>query len=358
MAEVNDYQLTHGIEENNADLASLSFDDEEDPQTEEFQAPEEPEDYYGQEPYQGTQEEDSVLDRVLRSKGITDSTKIKFADENDNIIERDWNDLSAEEQYNILTSQTSDIQEEDYEEAEEPNLSDEEISFLNYLRTNNLSPSEYLNYVVQQSAQPVEPDYEIDQLSDDELFIGDLQIRTPDITDDELLDALQKAKENPELFNKQIQGLRQEYKDLEDQNREEQAILQQEQDQASYQQFQEEIFEGIDSLNTLGEIDIELSDEDKEELATFILQPDQAGVTELQKVLADPATLAQVAWFLLKGSDTIDGLVQYFTKEITKVRENSFKKGQEQKQKPAVYIKQKNEPSRNSRAVTSIDDLD
>ena len=47
----------------------------------------------------------------------------------------------------------------------------------------------------------------------------------------------------------------------------------------------------------------------------------------MQKALADPTVLAHVAWFLLKGSDTIDGLVQYFTKEITKVRENSFKKG-------------------------------
>ncbi len=350
----NEYQLTHGIEENNADLSHLSFDDEDDIM---YEAQEGYQEEITQ-PSQKQEEEEyqpSVLEMVLQSKGISDPSKIKFADDDDNIIERSWDDLSAEEQYNILTSQLPQEEEEGIES--QPDLTDDEVEFLNYLRQNNLSPQEYFNQVIQENQTIVEPQYEIDSLTDDELFMGDLQIRTPDITDEELLDALNKAKENPELFAKQIQGLRAEYKDLEDQNREEQALLQQEQDQASYQQFQEDIFEGIDSLGTLGEIDIELSDEDKEELATFILQPDQTGITEMQKALADPTVLAHVAWFLLKGSDTIDGLVQYFTKEITKVRENSFKKGQEQT-KPNVYVKPKNNNKQITKPVSSIDDLD
>jgi hypothetical protein len=56
----------------------------------------------------------------------------------------------------------------------------------------------------------------VDSISDDELFMGDLKLRTPDITDEELLNALDAAKANPELFEKQIQGLRTEYKGLED----------------------------------------------------------------------------------------------------------------------------------------------
>ena len=348
----NEYQLTHGTEENNADLSHLSFDDEDDVMYEAQEGYQEEISQPSQEPEEEYQP--SVLEMVLQSKGISDPSKIKFADDDDNIVERSWDDLSAEEQYNILTSQ---LPQEEEETESQPDLTDDEIEFLNYLRQNNLSPQEYLNQVIQENQTIVEPQYEIDSLTDDELFMGDLQIRTPDITDEELLDALNKAKENPELFAKQIQGLRAEYKDLEDQNREEQALLQQEQDQASYQQFQEGIFEGIDSLGTLGEIDIELSDEDKEELATFILQPDQTGVTEMQKALADPTVLAHVAWFLLKGSDTIDGLVQYFTKEITKVRENSFKKGQEQT-KPNVYVKPKNNSKQINKPVSSIDDLD
>jgi hypothetical protein len=41
----------------------------------------------------------------LKSKGIEDMSKIKFEDENNQIIERSWNDLSKEEKFNILNTQ-------------------------------------------------------------------------------------------------------------------------------------------------------------------------------------------------------------------------------------------------------------
>jgi hypothetical protein len=41
--------------------------------------------------------------------------------------------------------------------------------------------------------------------------------------------------------------------------------------------------------------------------------------------LANPEVLTKVAWFLLKGEDTVDGIIKYFTKEITNVREASSK---------------------------------
>ena len=351
----NEYQLTHGTEENNADLSHLSFDDEDEIyDSPEFQATEPEEEEIGQYYEEESTEEPSLIARLLRDKGIQDPSKIKFADDDDNLQDVDWNDLSLEEQYNILSSQPS-------EETPSPEdfLTEDEINFLNVLRQNNLTPEQYLQAVVQEqlaNQEPPEPVYEIDSLTDDELFIGDLQIRTPDITDEELLDALNKAKENPELFNKQVNGLRKEYKALEDQNREEQQLLAQEQNQAQYQEFQESIYEGIDSINSFGEIDIELSDDDKNEIADFILTPNQnTGISKLQESLADPKTLSQIAWFLLKGQDTIDGLIQYFTKEISKVRETYQGKGQ--KPAPKVVITKPQQKSQ-SRKVSSIDDLD
>jgi hypothetical protein len=57
----------------------------------------------------------------------------------------------------------------------------------------------------------------------------------------------------------------------------------------------------------------------------------------LQKDLANPEILTQVAWFLLRGADTIDGIVKYFTKEISNVRESSSKKAEPSK--PTVVMK-------------------
>lgn len=353
----NEYTLYSGAQNLNGELANLSFDDDDEDYSQlESHEPEEGNDEQNYYQPQEEEQQPSLIDLLLRDKGISDSSKIKFADDNDNIQDVNWNDLSIEEQYNILTQQTNEPEDEE-PQSPENELTEEEINFLNILRSNNITPEQYVEAVVNQQLEnitPPEPVYEIDSLTDEELFLGDLQIRTPEITEEELLDALNKAKENPELFEKQIAGLRNEYQALEDQNREEQALLEQEQTQAQYQEFQQSIFDGIDSLTSLGDIDIELSDEDKEELAEYILSPDQnTGISQLQQDLADPATLSQVAWFLLKGQETIDGLIQYFTKEISKVRETYQQKPN---QKPRVVVTQSRQS--NSKKVSSIDDLD
>lgn len=351
MAEMNVTQNTLNM---NGELAGLDFDDDE---YQEEYVPTSPEDWEGEDEIPTQQnEDDSWLSEVLRNKGISDPSKIKFVDDEDNIQERSWESLSDEEKYNILMQ---DNDSSNYEQQKDDfDLTDEEINLLNTIRENNLTPSEYLNAVVEQQlnqyAAATEPVYEIDSLTDDDLFMGDLKLRTPDITDEELVAALDQAKQNPELYAKQIAGIRQEYKALEDQNKEQEYAIQQQQNQEEYQYFQNQIFEGIDSLTGFGDIDIELDDDDKEELAQYILQPDQAGITQLQKDLANPEVLTKVAWFLLKGEDTVDGIIKYFTKEITNVREASSKPN-----KPEVVMrKQTRKQPVYQREITSIDQLD
>jgi hypothetical protein len=60
----------------------------------------------------------------LRSKGIDDPSRIKFEDENNNIIERNWNDLTREEQINILNTPLQPQHEDNND------LSDEEVTLL------------------------------------------------------------------------------------------------------------------------------------------------------------------------------------------------------------------------------------
>ena len=338
------------------ELMNLDWDDEEDIETASEPTQEE---YENGDQYEESEEEPDLLNYLLRDKGITDPNKIKFADENDQIQERSWNDLSLEEQYNILSQQP-----EQEQPSVEDALSDEEIQLLNAIRQNNLSPSEFINLSIQQGVQNYinnqpGPSYEVDEFTDDDLYVADLKIRTPNITDEELTQALETAKSNPELFAKQIEGLREEYKALEDQNKQEEAAIYQQQTQEQYQEFANTIYDNIEQLNAVGGLDIELEDEDKEDLAEFILGQDQAGINHFQKALQDPATLTQIAWFLLKGQDTIDGIIDYFTKEITKVRENSFKKGQESINKPQVIVTKPKKPVVFSQGqISSIDDLD
>jgi hypothetical protein len=72
-----------------------------------------------------------------------------------------------------------------------------------------LSPPEYLNTVKNQAVNDYyqnnngnypQQQYSVDDYTDDELFLYDMQARMPDMTDEELTEALENAKANESVF--------------------------------------------------------------------------------------------------------------------------------------------------------------
>ena len=299
--------------------------------------------------------EDDYLSDFLKTRGIDDASKIKFEDEQGNIEERSWDSLSKEEKLNILNTPV------EQQEQVSDQLSDEEIQLLNSIRQSNLTPSQYLQQI--QGEQIVqEPQYKIDDLSDDELFLLDLESRVGELTDDMAAQALSNAKQNEELFNKQVEGIRKEYKEREDyQLQQEQAELAQQQQEA-YNQFQDTIISSIDQFNSIGNLDLNFDDSDKEELAQFMLSRDEAGNNYLWQALQDPETLTKAAWFILNGEEAFNSISDYFINQIKLVSENQYKKGFEegkngkQPSRPQVVIDKKQNVQRPS--YSSINDLD
>lgn len=139
-------------------------------------------------------------------------------------------------------------------------------------------------------------------MTDDELFIADLKANVPELTDDEALEQLNLEKQNEALFNKKMSGMRASY-----QQREE-AAMQQAQAEAEAQQkemyeaYEDEILQAIQDNETidLGESSLTLSEDDMNEIASFILDSDAAGVRYLAKAINDPQMLVQMSWFALK----------------------------------------------------------
>jgi len=153
-----------------------------------------------------TPSEDILLDEFLKTKGINPRS-IKFETE-DGVEEKDFNDLDREEQLQILSSNEID---DDY------GLTDSEIELINTMRRNNWSMSDYNNYVASEAIkiytnQNQEPQYSVDDFSDDELYLIDLKSRIPDISEEEAMIELDNAKNNESLYNRRVQSLRQEYK--------------------------------------------------------------------------------------------------------------------------------------------------
>ena len=304
--------------------ANLDFDEideiqeNEEQQTEEIQKEQQEE---SQESNDESQED--FIDTFLRSRGIDDKSKIKFENEEGEIEEVNWDSLDNKDKFNILSSSES---------TPEEGLDDSEIQLINAIRNSGMSPSEYLQYVgngevqryIQNSQQP---QYEIDSYSDDELFLMDFMSRMGEVTEDEATEALERAKANEGLFKKQIEAIRNEYKQAEQENQM-QAQLEQEQiAQQQYDQFSDQIVDEINNLKEIQGFELNMENNDMQELYDFITGQDAAGNNYLAKALSDPHILVKTAWLALNGDQMINDITSYFQKEIASVRKESYKKG-------------------------------
>ena len=294
------------------------------------------------EPKQSPETEEDIIISLLKSKGIEDPSKLKFENEEGEIEEVDWESLSNEEKLNILTSDDSDV---DY------GLDEEEQSLLNYLRTNGISPSDYIQYreqlAVENYKQLLEgnPQYEIDNITDDELYALDLQSRVKDITDEEINAALEQEKANPALFEKKMQGIRQEYKEAEDDRRQQEELLHQQERQEQFEEFQDGVMQALENLTEIGGVELNLGQEDLSEIADFILTSDAAGVSWLGKALDDPETLVRMVWFAIKGDEAFESLTDYYAKEIAQQKREAYTAGYEDAKKGV-------QPKRTTKVVT------
>ena len=256
--------------------------------------------------------EDDLTSEVLRLKGIADPNKIKFEDETGAIIERSWDNLTRAEQLNILASQEQEL-----------DLADDEIELLNAIRNSGMSVSDYLNAMQTPQEAPVQS-YKIDQLSDEDVYALDLleKVGADNITDEELEQAINNAKQNEALFKKTVEGLRKEYIRLQQDEEAQLANEQAAKQEAAYRQFATSITNEIRGLNSFAGQELELSDEDSEELAAFMLELDESGTSAFGRALQDPNLFTKAAFWLLNEEQIIE--------ELSKQMQDNYKRGYEQ----------------------------
>ena len=311
---------------------------------------------------QNQNQNEDFLEDFLKTRGIDDLQKINFEDDNGNLIERNWNELSKEEKINIL-NMPLETQEEINNNTDD-DLTKEEINLLSQIRQSNLTPTEFLKQIAGQEVE-VTPQYKIDELSDDEVFILDLESRVGEMTDEEAAEALSTAKSNEDFFKRQIEGIRKEYKEREDYRNQQEEAQREQEEQEAFEAYQTQVVDAINNFNSVGNFDLNFEQEDKEELADFMLSKDQSGNNYLFEALQDPETLTKAAWFILNGEEAFNNISDYFAQQIKLVSENQYKKGLEDGKKgvqtrPTVVIdnSNKNNKQQHHRSYNSINDLD
>lgn len=254
-------------------------------------------------------ENSELINNLLAQRGITDASKIQIEDEDGNIQELDFNSLPIEEQLEILQQET-------------PELDDSEIETINYLRENGVGIQELIEYhrnqAIQEYLQSQQIDYTVDDLSDEELYKLDIASRYEDLSEEELEIELQKELNNPDLFKKKVDKLREVYKQEEIAEQTELAKQAELEEEQNYQILVDSMVEIAQDTNEL--FDLELEDEDKEEVLQFLLSKDINGQSEFVKLLNDPNALFQLAWFATKGQEAFNTIHDYYKKEIDLAR--------------------------------------
>lgn len=257
------------------------------------------------------QPDEDLTTEVLRLKGITDPGKIKFEDETGAIVERAWDSLSREEQINILIDQ----------EVEQQDFDDSELQLINTIRESGMTPDEYIQSLLPET-EPTKR-YKVDDLSDDEVYALDLLHKVgSDISDEEINQALELAKQNEGLFKKTVEGLRKEYIRLQEDEEAQIANEKAAREEAAYNRFADSIKGQIKELDSFAGQPLQLSDDDIEDLSSFMLEIDDQGLSAFGRAMNDPALFTKAAFWILNE----DKIVEELNKQI----QDNYRRGYEQ----------------------------
>ena len=302
--------------ESNFDDTMFEVDEFDETPTQEKQEPDpKPEKEGNQEtppPSEGDQEDDLTTE-VLKLRGISNPDKIKFEDESGAITERSWDSLTKEEQINILADQRED-------QGTNNDLAEDEIELINAIRNSGMSVQDYIQTITPQINQPQDMN-QFDAMSDEDLYAFDIlnKVGNDNITDEELDAALEAAKANETLFKKTVEGLRQQYNRLQEEQKQNIANQQQAAAQQRYQAFANVVNNQIDNFNSFAGQPIQLSNQDKDNLSEFMLALDEDGSSALGKALQDPRLLTKAAFWLLNEQELIA--------ELQKQQQDAYTRG-------------------------------
>lgn len=253
-------------------------------------------------------DEQSLLESVLKSRGI-DFNNIKIEDTETGVIHSvPFTELSREEQIELLN-----LEEDDY------NLDDDEINLLTFMRENNLNSESLVNYYKQKGIEEYLANegavYKVDELSDEDIYALYIKNNYGDIlTEDELVDEVNKAKENSESFEKKVNKLREIYKAEEEERLAAEAKQKEEQDSQLSEEELNKIIgtlrEAGKNIKTIGGFDLEESDIDS--TMDYITKPQITGRTKLASDLDNPDTLFKLAFYATHGDELIEAIHEHY----------------------------------------------
>jgi len=212
----------------------------------------------------------------------------------------EFNTLPVDEQAAILFPQNGD---------DDTNLDEDEVELINQLRESGLGVQDffdnYKNVAIDEfKSQLEESKTNIDSMGDDDVFIYDTRARLGEnATDEDVKAALITAKSNPDLYAKTIAGLRNEYKEYEQNQKKADEDASKErmskEEEVQYNIYKNKLSDTMNDIHDV--IGVELDDNEKEAILKSIIEVDKDGNTEFDRALQDPRNFIMAAAIVKYG---------------------------------------------------------
>lgn len=245
----------------------------------------------------------SLIEDILKSKGIKDINNIKVEDSETGIIHNvPFEELTREEQLDLLN-----LNNDNYD------LEDDEINLISFMRENELSFDDLINYYkqlgVNEYLENEGKKFKIDELSDEDVYALHIKNDYEDLTEDEIAEEVAKAKENETLFSKKVEKIREDFKKIE----EEQLAKEKENSEPSKEDLESlinNIKTSASNIKTVGGFDLEESDINQ--AIDYLVKPQLNGNSKLISDLNNPDMLFKLAFYMTHGDDLIDSIHEQY----------------------------------------------
>ena len=139
---------------------------------------------------------------------------------------------------------------------------------------------------------------------------------------------MDSAKTNEDLFKKEVDALREDYKNQEDEYNKKV----EEKEQEDYQNLQNNLMAAASNFTEVlldpedPESDsLQIEDSDRNQIMQYLLQTDKDGKSQFVKDIENPQVLVQLAWLRLQGQNAIADTSKYWKETLKDTRKENAK---------------------------------
>lgn len=272
--------------------------------------------------------------------------------------EKAFKDLTPEQQIKALeqiVDSTRPSVEEEYQ------LTDEELSLLNAVRTSKLSVNDFMQKSAQefsaiQSAEALfnSEEYRFEDMDADRVYAAYIKANNPEISESALQDEVSTAKQSA-LYNTTVEALRKDF--ITNRDTEKQKHI----DKINADKVETAKQEAVKYVDAAKKTDAiagwPVSKEVKNSVLESFVEVDSVGKSEfVREVIENPDNAFKAMWYLKNGETYFNQLDKYYQARLQKVYEKGIQDGSEGKKPAAPGRKSGIKPKQNENP--SPDDID